>query len=65
MVLSKAKMSHGVRGHTVQAAKYQATPDPSPRVALGVEAVGDQRLWYNPMPDHHSCSLVNSEVLIS
>lgn len=58
-------MSHGVRGHTVQAAKCRATPDPSPCVTLGVEAVGDQRLWRNPMPERHSCSLVNSEDLMS
>lgn len=61
VVLSKAKMSHGVCGHTMQVAKFQATPDP----ILGVEAVGDQRLWHNAEPEHHSFSLVNSEDLMS
>lgn len=54
VVLSKAKMSHGVCGHTMQAAKCRATPDP----ILGVEAVGDQRLWRNAVPEHHSFSML-------
>lgn len=49
----------------MQTAKCRATPNPSPCVTLGVEAVGDQRLWHNPMPEHYSCSLVNSEELMS
>lgn len=27
--------------------------------------MGDQRLWRHPMPEHHNCSLVNSEALMS